>query len=170
MGKRGPKPKPNMLRLLEGDPGRLGINPAEPTCECWPVKPHIVAADQIASTEWDRLAAVVPAKLYTAMDEGVLTQYCLVWSQLLKAQEQITTHGVVITTPIMNRDGDVIAEKLEGNPALPAWSKANDTLFKTGDRLGLSPSTRARINMPSKAEVQSRFSGLLGKKIEAKNE
>ena len=168
MGKRGPKPKPNLIRALEGDAGRMAWNANEPKCEFWPVKPPIVGADAIASAEWDRLKMVTPERLYTAMDEGVLTQYCLAWSQLLRAQEQIATHGVLIETPICNKEGVHVADKLESNPALSAWAKANEVLFKTGDRLGLSPSTRARINLPTKAEVKSRFAGLLGRKIDAK--
>jgi P27 family predicted phage terminase small subunit len=146
----------------------MGINHNEPTCEYWPVKPSIVGADQIASAEWDRLKMVAPARLYTAMDEGPLTQYCLAWSQMLRAQELINTHGILISTPICTRDGDIVGEKLEANPALPSFSRASDMLFKCGDRLGLSPSTRARINMPSKAEIKSRFSGLLGRQDDSK--
>ena len=168
MGKRGPKPKPQLLNVLDGNPSRRPLNHDEPQCEFFPVKPHTVGADQIASAEWDRLKMVVPDKLYTAMDEGVLTQYCLAWSQLIKAQTEINDRGLLIETPITSRDGDIIGYKVEANPALPAWGKANDALFKTGDRLGLSPSTRARINMPTKAEQKSRFSGLLGRQDGAK--
>ncbi len=162
MGKRGPKPKPTVLNLLDGNPSKRPLNPTEPQCEFWPVKPDIVGEDVIASTEWDRLKAVVPPKLYTAMDEGVLTQYCLAWSALIKAQVEISNRGVVIEAPITNKDGEVVGHKIETNPAMPVWAKANETLFKTGDRLGLSPSTRARINFPSRHEKPaSRFDGLL---------
>ena len=164
MGKRGPKPKPTLTRLLEGNAGKLPLNPDEPKCELGPEKPHTVSADAFASAEWDRLRRVCPPLLYTAMDEGVLTQYCLAWSMLLNAQRDISENGNILITPIVNRDGDIVGEDRKLNPAVNAWAKANESLFKTGDRLGLSPSTRARINMPSQEEIKSKFAGLLGKK------
>lgn len=168
MGKRGPKPKPSLIRQLEGDAGRLGVNPKEPQCDYWPVKPPIVGADQIASAEWDRLSMVVPPRLFCAMDEGVLSQYAAAWAQFVRAQTEVSERGILIATPITDRDGNIVGEKLEANPALPALARANETLFKCGDRLGLSPSSRARVNMPSREEFKSRFSGLLGKAINPK--
>lgn len=162
MGKRGPKPKPTLLKILEGNPACKPLNPAEPECEYWPVKPSLISADQVASTEWDRLAAVVPPKLYTAMDEAVLTQYCLAWSAMTAAQLEISARGIIIENPIVHR-GEIVGTEVKANPAVAAWARANEILFKTGDRLGLSPSTRARINFPSPEEVKNKFKGLLGR-------
>ena len=162
MGKRGPKPKPTLLNVLDGNPSRRKRDASEPQCDYYPVKQPLVSSDAVASAEWDRLKMVTPPKLYTAMDEGVLAQYCLAWSRFTAAEIEMQNRGLLIETPIYNKDGDHIGDKLELNPAHTAWAKANDVLFKTGDRLGLSPSTRARINMPSREEFKSRFAGLLG--------
>jgi len=106
---------------------------------------------------------VTPPQLYTAMDTTALTQYCLAWSMLIRSQEQIDRHGLLIEEAIENKEGAVIGTRLEVNPAVKTWRAANDALFKTIDRLGLSPSTRARINLPTKAETASKFKGLLGR-------
>jgi len=151
LGKRGPKPKPSYLRLLEGNPSGRPINLDEPICEAPPSKPVFVDADALASAEWDRLIRVMPPGLYTARDDSVLAMHCLAWSMLVKAQAALED-GVTIVT----EKGRV------AHPAVKVWKLASDTLLKTADRLGLHPG--ARINVPKRGESPfgGKFAGLLG--------
>ncbi len=152
MGKRGPKPKPSYLRLLEGNPSGRPIHLDDAICELPPSKPAVVAADELASQEWDRLMRAMPDGLYTAAHDTVLAMHCLAWSMLVKAQAALED-GVTIITP----KGRV------AHPAVKVWKIATDTLLKTADRLGLHPS--ARTNVPKRGETPfgGKFAGLLGK-------
>lgn len=161
MGKRGPKPKPSALRILEGDPGRLGINPLEPRVERGPVMPSAVAMDEIASREWERICSVMPPGVYTAADEAVLAEYVTAWSMLVGALADIQQHGRLIEKPITNKLGDVVGYELKENPALRTWRAAHTALMHTTDRLGLSPGQRSRLSVPKREKV-SKFGDLIG--------
>ena len=162
MAKRGPKPKPSALNILDGNPSRRPINTNEPECFLAPDKPHSVSADLIASAEWDRVVAAMPASVYTALDSGVLTTYALAWSMLIRAQKELDDRGLLEEEPITTKDGDVVGYKLVINPAARVWKAATETLLKTTDRLGLSPGVRTRLQVPTKdVTPTSKFAGLL---------
>lgn len=165
MGKRGPKPKPTAIRLLEGNPGRLPINPDEIQCDLPPVMPHIVGADSFAAEEWHRIIAAMPPNVYTALDVAVLTQYCLAWSMLMRAQHDLSTNGMMVVTNSWRdkQTGELVAEERIVNPAAKLWAKAQEQLNKCTDRLGLSPGVRARMPIPQSRTKPnaSKFGGLL---------
>lgn len=154
MGRRGPKKKPTVLRLLEGNPGRLPINELEPIALMPAVKPSVVAMDEIASLEWDRVIAAMPPGIYGALDVVALANYALAWSLFAKAQSEIDSGGVVIFTE----------KGMASHPAVKVWKTASETLLKCADRLGLHPGARTRLELPKRGEKppQSKFAGLLG--------
>lgn len=171
MGKRGPKPKPKLLRQLEGNPGRLALMPddADITPNMPPVKPSAVGMDELASLEWDRLLACMPPELYSAADASVLSAYALAWSMLVKSQAEIDANGVVVLERLEkhNEDGSsVVREKYKKNPAVDTWKIAADQIHRCADKLGLSPGVRARLPNPKaqKEAPASKFAGLLGRR------
>lgn len=164
MGKRGPKPKPHALRKLEGNPGRLPMLPDDEVIaiDMPAVKPSLVAMDECASTEWDRLIACMPPELYTAADVAALTQYALAWSLLHKIETEIDTHGVLIEETRHHEDGSVKSVEYKKNPALAAWNIAMANLWKATDRLALYPGARAKLAIPKRGEaVKSKWEGLI---------
>lgn len=162
--KRGRKPKPTLLKLLEGNPGKRELNLNEPICELPARKPAFVAADKIASLEWDKLIRAMPPGLYTALDVAILATHVLAMSMLQKSQEAINRHGLTLVVENVDEEtGGVTLLKHEANPAVRVWKTAAETLIKTSDRLGLHPGARSRLDVPRKGDVpQSRFDGLLG--------
>lgn len=153
LGTRGPKPKATALRLLEGNPSNRPINEFEPVCGMPPVKPSLVAMDEVASLKWDALIGAMPPQLYTALDTDVLSAHCLAWSLLSKAQMELDS-GIISFTE--NGEGPAAAVKV--------WKAAVETLLKTADRLGLHPGARSKLEMPKRNEQpQSKFAGLLGR-------
>lgn len=171
MGKRGPKPKPKLLRMLEGNPGRHALMPdeADITPGMPAVKPSAVAMDELASLEWDRLVACMPRELYSAADTSVLAAYSLAWSMLVKSQADIDAFGVVTLErkETTSENGSVtITEKRKKNPAVDTWKIAADQIHRCADKLGLSPGVRARLPNPKaqKEAPASKFAGLLGKR------
>lgn len=170
MGKRGPKPKPKALNILDGNPSRrpmvpdeLDVSPDLPA-----VMPSVVELDQVAASEWRRLIAAMPAPLYTAADVAVLTQYCLSWSLLHKAQAELDEYGILIREQTQTAEG-VMNEKLKANPAVSVWKAANENLHKASDRLGLNPAIRSRMQLPSarsepQSQAASKFQGLIAQR------
>ena len=162
MNKRGPKPKPTALRVLEGNPGRREINADEPTCDMPAEKPSAVAMDALASAEFDRVMAAMPAGIYTALDATTLAQHALAWSMLVKAQKSIDEDGVLIESEKYDKEGNLVAVFKVINPATKIWKAAAATLIQTSDRLGLSPGVRSRLKVPSRKEAEgSKFAKLI---------
>ena len=148
MGKRGPKPKPKALNILEGNPSRrellpddLDITPNLPA-----PKPQQVELDPVANAEWDRLMAAMPGHLYTAADVAILTIYVQSWSLFWQAQREIDENGVLIREIKETEHGT--SETWKSNPALTAWRAATENLNKAADRLGLNPGVRAKMGVP----------------------
>jgi len=151
LGKRGPKKKPTHLRLLEGNPGRLPINEAEPVSDMPAIKPSIVAADEIASLEWDRVLAAMPPGLYGALDTTMLAAYALAWSMLVKSQVDVAENGLTITTHVTNKvTGEVYVSDVKSNPALRSWKAATETILRCADKLGLHPGARVSLKVPER--------------------
>lgn len=169
-GQRGPKPKPTALRILEGNPGRLPLNEHEPTCDMPAVKPSVVGMDEIASCEWDRLMHAMPPNLYTALDVAVLASYALAWSMQVKAQKSIDEYGVIFEEKELDADNNrLVVLGIKVNPAVRVWKAANQAIIVAADRLGLSPSVRARLNVPKRngkpdAGAGGKFAGLIGQR------
>jgi P27 family predicted phage terminase small subunit len=171
MGKRGPKPKPKALDILDGNPSRrknvpddMDISPDLPA-----VMPAVVRSDPVASAEWERLTKAMPARLYTAADMVALSLYCMSWSMLIQAQREIDEFGVVMRSEIYttcSETGERVLERVDHkkNPAVVIWKTATETLLKTGDRLGLNPGVRSRMGVPDRneqPEAGRRFAGLI---------
>ena len=152
MAKPGPKPKSNIVRLMEGNPGRRPIVNDEVIVDLPPQKPAVVAVNPIASAEWDRIVAIMPPGLISAAHESVLSSHALAWAMLSKAHEAIAEHGLTV----MTARGTVV------NPAVRIWKLATDTLHRTAGLLGLHPG--ARINPPQRSETPfgGKFAGLIG--------
>jgi phage terminase small subunit len=152
MAKRGRKPKSNVIRLLEGNPGKRPIVDDEIIVETPPQKPAVVAANPVASDEWERVLSIMPPNLYSAAHEGVLAAHALAWSMLCKSQEAIASHGITVESP----RGRI------ANPAVKTWKISIDTLHRTTALLGLHPG--AKLNIPKRGETpfSGRFAGLLG--------
>lgn len=160
-GKRGRKPKPTSLLILEG---KLPADAVEIVADLPPAKMHSVAADMIASAEWDRVMAAMPPKIYCALDSTALAEYSLAWSMLVRAQTEIEVGGITITVYAVDDNGERYVAAVKTNPAVRIWKVAADTLRAASDRLGLNPINRARLNLPTKADTaKSAFAGLMGR-------
>jgi len=161
MGKRGPKPKPTALRILEGNPSRRELNADEPVIRFLPTMPEEVAADPLAATEWGRIFTVMPDGVYTAADEAMLAQYATVRSIIKRALAEIENFGIMIDDPLTNKDGNIVGYRRKKNPALEVWKSAHVILIQVADRLGLSPGMRSKLSIPKVSEARSKFAGLI---------
>ena len=152
MGTRGPRPKPTKLRKLEGVPGHSRpLNEKEPQPTGPLVKPDFVTGE--AAIEWDRAVGAMPDGLYTAADAPVLAVYCVAWVLFRNALAQVAREG-------MTAIGSM-GQKIS-HPSLATVAKQSEIILRASDRLGMSPTARARLEIADDPGPARKFDGLLG--------
>jgi P27 family predicted phage terminase small subunit len=159
MGARGPQPKPNVLKLIQGNPGKRplnladGVNPAVAV----PDAPKHLTAE--ARKEWKRITVQLEdLGLISGIDRSALALYCQAWG-----------HMVLLETSL---NGDIALEisKEGGDPAaaFSFWTEKGyeaqrvkvqlinalrDQVSKYAKAFGMDPSSRSRVT-PSNAQYQ----------------
>jgi len=147
---RGPQPKATALKRLEGNPGKRKLNDPEPIPVGVLKKPSFV--DDMAAEEWDRTVAAMPPGFYTPADASTLTIYVCAWAMHRNAFLIIEREGMFST----GSNGQTVP-----HPALAIMTTQANVILKSGDRLGMSPAARTRLQMPNAAPVKSKFEGLI---------
>lgn len=139
---RGRKPKPTAQRMLEGNPGKRAINAAEPDpppLVAEEVPPAELEGHVIALAEWTRLAPLLRAcRQITEADRSALIALCLEWSRYIDATQKVRQLGLVVKAP----SGYPIQ-----NPYLSIATKALAGCNKLWPELGLTPSSRSRVQV-----------------------
>lgn len=156
----GRRPQPTALKILRGNPGKRPINQAEPKIATADASfddpPAEITDDQVATTEWRRVAPLLRAAgLVSATERAALTALVQQWSRYLAAHQQVMALGMCIETaksvPIPN-------------PYLLVADRALAHCQRLWSELGLTPSGRARASkLPAPADDKkpSKWSGLL---------
>ena len=141
---RGRKPKPTVLKLLEGNPGKRPLNEHEPPApEGMPDCPDYL--DDTARAEWDRTAQVLMEMgLLSRADRTALAAYCTAYSRWVKAEEQVRKYGAIVKSP---EKGFPMK-----SPYLTVADQALETMRKLMVAFGLTPSSRSRIRVPGGRE------------------
>lgn len=135
MSRRGPKPKPTKLKLLEGTrPDRVNQN--EPTPPAGPPEPpdHL---DPIARAEWARMAATLETMgTLTIADAPALAIYCAAYAQWVAAEAKVQSQGMV--TPQGTGSWKI-------NPHVGIANQARTMMLKVLTEFGCTPSSRSRV-------------------------
>jgi P27 family predicted phage terminase small subunit len=136
VGYRGPIPKPTVVEIAEGRPGKRAINGREPRpLARAPRCPSYLAAR--AKAEWKRLVPILTRmRVLSEADGLVLANLCLAVSTLVRAQEKLMESGILYKTP----SGYIMQ-----SPLLPVVNNAIDQITKLAREFGLSPAARSRI-------------------------
>jgi P27 family predicted phage terminase small subunit len=152
---RGRKPKPTVLKLLNGNPGKRKLNPNEPKPDPLPTDCPPEVASEDGQQEWTR--TIVPAierGQITSADRVFAIAHCELWatwrSQLADA----------------SRHAHVVAAGKNGHPTPnPARGMANKTfllLAKVDAELGLTPASRSRVTVVGKEpDAIEKWAGIL---------
>lgn len=131
MGKRGTKPQPAALKILNGNPGKREI-PPEPKAYGALEPPEFL--EGIALEKWEQLAPELQRTMGAALlDSDALTMYCLAWENVVR---------------LLGVPDTVVAEKTGAvyqNPQIGQRNKSIEHIRKFGAVLGLSPSDRVGI-------------------------
>lgn len=90
MGQRGPQPKPNVLKLISGNPGKRPLNLADG------VNPEVAVPDapahltKEARKEWKRITVELQELgLISRIDRAALALYCQAWGHMVLMEESI---------------------------------------------------------------------------------
>lgn len=133
--KRGRKPKPVVEATFPAPDGT-------------PVKPSIVACNAVASRLWDEIVpTLVEAKIIGRTDVMALAALCIAWSRLVRAR------GILgrARSWIVQSDGGA----MKAHPMIAVEQSACRDVMAAVDKLGLSPTARARITFLSSEKPRS---------------
>jgi P27 family predicted phage terminase small subunit len=136
MGRRGPKPKPTRLRIIDGDrPDR--INESEPVAprarRAPPTPPHLSDPEKAI---WRRYAGLLHrAQVLTEFDLAVLELFCCEFAAWREATK-LARAGLLIP----GAEGSLIR-----NPARSMAAQAAQNVRALAGELALTPSARSQV-------------------------
>ena len=151
MGKRGPKPKPTNLRLLEGNPSRRPINHGEPRPTGDPVCPAHLSED--AKAVWRQIMESLPPGMISAADSPLFAVYCQTWAIHKAATEALQRERDLL--------GDSLAPRGRISPYVKIATEAARTMASLSTRLGLSPADRSGLKVGDRSKGSERWHGLI---------
>ncbi len=150
---RGRKPKPTLMKELDGNPGKRAVNDREP------VPPDGVPdcpehLDEEARAEWFRTAAALKEMgLLSQADRSALAAYCVAYSRWVAAEAQVKKFGTIVKSPAQGFPMK--------SPYLTVADQAMEAMRKFMVEFGLTPSSRSRIRVPLDHGRQDEFDRFL---------
>jgi len=164
---RGRKPKPNHLRVIEGNPGKRAINPNEPKP---PISEGLTPPTHLNSDgkrEWRRIARQLELLgLLSDIDRGALGAYCQSYGIEAQASRGLKAYA---RTPAGKKLG-MLAETPSGaliqHPLVGVARRARLDMVKFAAEFGMTPSARSRVKVEP-GDKGSKFAGLVGGKVRA---
>lgn len=148
--KRGPKPTPTSLRLLQGGRPRENNEPKPTIPTERPEPPFFLSG--YALDEWNRVIEdLYSTGVYANLDQTMLGAYCMAYSRWVNAELDLKrmgdldpmTHGVMMKTS----NGNAIQ-----NPLVGVASTARRDMQRLASEFGLTPSSRTLIDATKKGE------------------
>lgn len=151
MGKRGPKPKAAFLEIFEGNPSKRPVHAVpQPIGACEPPE-HLDLTDDMKK-EWARVVSSMPNGLFTSADQALLLVYVTAWHNFTECLKTVSSHGRIIIGS---------AGQKAKHPLIDVAIQERKLLLQAIDRMGLSPSARARLNAPEEDQLGD-LEGLIG--------
>jgi P27 family predicted phage terminase small subunit len=137
---KGRKRKPTALKLVANNPGKRPLNKREPKPKGGPIAPAELNAR--AKREWNRICKALDGLgLLTGADTAILALYCAAYATWCQAQRELNKKGAGPVIKAANKT-------LIPSPWLAVSNRAHDQIVKVGAELGLTPSARARLQVP----------------------
>ena len=167
MARKGRKPKPTAVKVIQGNPGGRPLNQQEPRFKVanLPVPAQLlekvkvkndagqeVEVDRwkVAREEWNRVAPeLARVGVLTKVDEKALIGYCVNWQRWVEAQGQLASpsNWVLMHT----KSGYPFP-----NPFLTIADKAMEQMRKFAVEFGMTPSSRSSIHGNPETESENR--------------
>lgn len=141
MGARGPKPLPNNVHRLNGNPSKKslgGISSSDIPIEIPDIPDHL---DDVAKEEWERISTeLFRVGLIAKIDRAMLGVYCIAYSRAVHAELKIQESG----------DKALIQSSGTGyqqiGPWLQIYNRAVEQMKSAAAEFGMTPSARVRVN------------------------
>ena len=135
---RGRKPKPTVLKVLSGNPGKRKLNHDEPIAAGIPDCPEFL--DAVAKEEWNRCVKVLAEMgVLTKADRAALAGYCVAYSRWVEAEALVKRYGMIVKSP---EKGFPMK-----SPYLTVADQALESRRKLMVEFGMTPSSRSRLKM-----------------------
>ncbi len=153
---RGRKPKPTSLKLLYGNPGKRPLNKNEPKppLEIPDPPDHL---DDVAKKEWSRITKLLSdLKLISQLDMAGVAAYCVAYSRWADAEKKVAKHGIIVMSP----DKKFPMK----SPYLSVAEAAMEAMRKMLGEFGLTPTSRARLHVPTAPQELDDFDRFLAKR------
>jgi phage terminase, small subunit, putative, P27 family len=136
MAQRGRKPKPTVVKMLEGNPGKRSLNINEPkpkrkapSCPLW--------LEEEAKIEWARMEEQMEhLGILTEIDMAAFAGYCQAYARWKEAEEFLTQHGTIVKTK---------SGYWQQVPQVSIAQTYLKIMNKFCEQFGLTPSSRSRI-------------------------
>jgi len=108
-----------------------------------------------ARREWRRILPILEERgTLSRADSTCLSLYCETYARWLQAQEELSTHGLVVVTTVLDKHGAAI-ESRKANPALKISESAERSLRAFLREFGCTPQSREKIKPTKKVEEQA---------------
>ena len=151
----GRKPKPNALKLLEGNPGHQKLSKPVPSFDSAKPSPPPFLSDD-AKLEWHRLIDILfETGVMTETDRAAFAAYCQSYGRWVQAERQIAKlqgknelNGLLVKT----KDGNIIQRPLVG-----IANKAKADMVRFAAEFGMTPSSRTRIKITGTTKKENPF-------------
>ncbi len=155
MGRRGPPPKPTVLKLVAGNPGKRALNRAEPVPPAGePEAPDFLDAD--ARAVWDRLVPrLAKIGLARTIDGLALGRYCSLFVLWRRAVDFVRANGS--TYPVRGEASGTAPGRILYFREFPQASelrKLHMQLLAVEREFGLTPAARTRINVEAERSAK----------------
>ena len=137
----GRRPKPTVLKLVEGNPGKRKISKTEPKPKR--MVPSCPAhLSDIGKVAWGRLSVLLDRMgVLTEADTEALERLCDCYSDILICRESLKSDGWTYKT--LDAQGNTL---IKGNPAA-SQLRAADSQFKSYlVEFGLTPAARSKVH------------------------
>jgi P27 family predicted phage terminase small subunit len=109
---------------------------------------------KVSQAEW-RL--VVPdldrMGLLAHLDRGLLVQHCVREAVMDACRRSVAEDGIEIEQTVTKKDGSTYTQSVR-NPALLTMAECERAINSFRAELGLGPSSRGRLNVPKRDEVE----------------
>lgn len=132
----GRRPKPNQIKILEGNPGKRALPDLPNILPGEPEAPESVLGDPVAHAEWRRIVPeLMRANLLSLCDAAALASYCSAFSLYQAAAESVAKDGITVASPMGVRKNPAVGIMLD------AWKGVRGFCAE----FGLTPSSRSKV-------------------------
>lgn len=144
---RGRKPKPTVLKLVTGNPGKRAINTKEPKPQGNLYDaPKWLTKSQAAS--WAYAIECAPLGLLKRIDRSVLVAWVVAEDLHRQAIEKLNGGALLIKTP----NGMPVQ-----SPYLSIVNKQAQIMLKAGSEMGFTPASRSRVEQDGETNDGDEF-------------